>query len=195
MLSLHGFQPSFRPFMPIDCPVHSLWPQISPLYRHTDILQEVRSSLEQLEKLQHKIFEEIQQTPHSEEIYPVTSTMEKEGESGFALTLDTKDFSPEELSVKQVGRKLQVSGKTEKKQENGKGSFSHTVQEFRRVFDLPEGVNPETVTCSMTDGKLYIRAPVNQISEAPERMIPIDCAEAVKTENNSTEIHKTDQQS
>uniref|UniRef100_A0A672NMN3 SHSP domain-containing protein n=1 Tax=Sinocyclocheilus grahami TaxID=75366 RepID=A0A672NMN3_SINGR len=101
--------------------------------------------LEQLEKIQHKIFEEIQQMPHSQEISPVACTMEKKG-SGFALTLDTKDFCPEELSVRQVS------------------------QEFRRVFDLPQGVNPEVLTCSTADGKLYIQEPVNQPSEAAERI-------------------------
>ncbi|XP_055065018.2 heat shock protein 30-like [Misgurnus anguillicaudatus] len=197
MLSLHGFQPSLlTPFMRIHWPVCSLWTEIKPLYRHTDLLQE-------MEKLQHKISEEIQQMSNSEEIQPLTCTVhEKEG-SGFALILDTKDFSPEELSVKQVGRKLQVSGKTEKKQEDGKDSYSYRIQELRRVFDLPEGVNPETVTCSMTDGKLYIQASVNQISETPERMLHIHCPQTVKTtqtetekiQNNTTETHTTDQQS
>ncbi|XP_051971555.1 C-type lectin domain family 12 member B-like [Xyrauchen texanus] len=36
-----------------------IYKQITPLYRHANILLEVRSSLEQMEKLQHKIFEEI----------------------------------------------------------------------------------------------------------------------------------------
>ncbi|RXN10639.1 heat shock 30-like protein [Labeo rohita] len=182
MLSLIGFQPSLSSFMGTDWPVRSLWPEITPLYRHAEVLQELKSSLE---KLQHKILEEIQQ-----EIYPVTCTMEKEG-SGFALTLDTKDFSPEELSVRQVGRKLRVSGKSEKKQEDGKGSYSYRIQEFRRVFDLPQGVNPDAVTCSMADGKLYIQAPVNQPSEAAERMLPIDC-QTVKTtqpETDETQHH------
>ncbi|XP_055065007.2 heat shock protein 30 [Misgurnus anguillicaudatus] len=197
MLSLHEFQPSLlTPFMRIHWPVCSLWPEIKPLYRHTDLLQEIK-------KLQHKISEEIQQMSNSEEIQPLTSTVQEKEGSGFALTLDTKDFSPEELSVKQVGRKLQVSGKTEKKQEDGKDSYSYRIQEFRRVFDLPEGVNPETVTCSMTDGKLYIQASVNQISETPERKLHIHCPQTVKTtqtetekiQNNITETHKTDQQS
>ncbi len=117
--------------------------------------------------------------PPSQEIHPVACTMEKEG-SGFVLTLDTKDFSPEELSVRQVGRELHVSGKSEKKQEDGKGSYSYRSQEFRRVFDLPQGVNPESVTCSMADGKLYIQA-----SEAAERMLPIDC-QTVKTRQPET---------
>ncbi|KAL0177197.1 hypothetical protein M9458_026091, partial [Cirrhinus mrigala] len=131
-----------------------------------------------LEKLQHKILEEIQQ-----EIYPVACTMEKEG-SGFAVTLDTKDFSPEEL-------KLHVSGKSEKKQEDGKGSYSYRIQEFRRVFDLPQGVNPETVTCSMADGKLYIQAPVNQPNEAAERMLPIDCQTTDETQHHVSAAQKT----
>ncbi|KAK2873036.1 hypothetical protein Q8A67_022933 [Cirrhinus molitorella] len=197
MLSLNGFQPSLSSFMGADWPVRSLWPEITPLYRHTQVLQELKSSLEQLEKLQHKIFEEIQQMPPSQEIYPVACSMEKEG-SDFALTLDTKDFSPEELSVRQVGRKLHVSGKSEKKQEDGKGSYSYRIQEFRRVFDLPQGVNPEAVTCSMADGKLYIQAPVNQPSEAAERMLPIDCQtvkttqpETTKTQHNASTEQKT----
>uniref|UniRef100_A0A9J7Z824 SHSP domain-containing protein n=2 Tax=Cyprinus carpio TaxID=7962 RepID=A0A9J7Z824_CYPCA len=168
------WKPSLSSFMGMDWPVRSLWPEITSLYRHGEELKELKSSLEQLEKLQQKIFEEIQQIPPSQEIYPVACTMEKEG-SGFSLTLDTKDFCPEELSVRQVGRKLHVSGKSEKKHEDGKGSYSYRTQEFRRVFDLPQGVNPEAVTCSMAGGKLYIQAPVNQPSEAAERMLPIDC--------------------
>lgn len=158
--------------MGMDWPVRSLWPEITSLYRHGEPLQELKSSLEQLEKLQHKIFEEIQQMPPSQQLYPVACTMEKEG-SGLALTLDTKDFSPEELSVRQVDRELQVSRKSEKKQEDGKSSYSYRTQEFRRGFDLPQGVNPEAVTCSMADGKLYIQAPVNHPSEAAERMLPL----------------------
>ncbi|XP_016402152.1 heat shock protein 30-like, partial [Sinocyclocheilus rhinocerous] len=74
MLSLHGFQPSLSSFMGMDWPVRSLWPEITSLYRHGEELQELKSSLEQLEKLQHQIFEEIQQMPPSQEIYPVACT-------------------------------------------------------------------------------------------------------------------------
>ncbi|XP_067308293.1 heat shock protein 30-like [Pseudorasbora parva] len=149
MLSLHGFQPSLIPFKGIE------------ERDITDVLLEARSSLEEL---QHEIFEEFQQKE-------IPCTMENGG-SSFALTLDTRDFSPEELSVRQVGRKLQVSGKSQKKQEDdGKGSYSCRIREFRRVFDLPEGVNPEDVTCCSTaDGKLYIQAPIHQQSEVDEKM-------------------------
>lgn len=201
MLSLHGYQPSLSPFMVFRWPVRSLWPQITPLLCQRDLLlrnvQEMRSSLELLEKLQQKIYEEIDHVPASVDVQPVSYRLE-EGDS-FALTLDTKDFSPEELSVKQVGRKLQVSGKTEKKQEYGKCSYSYRIQEFRREFDLPEGVNPEAVTCSLADGKLHIEAPKNQIPEVPERVVPIDYSQAVKmpqlkTEDSTTETQKNQQQ-
>ncbi|XP_051772178.1 heat shock protein 30 [Ctenopharyngodon idella] len=188
MLSLHGFQPSFSSLMGTEWPVRSLWPEITALHRHAEVLQEARSSLE---KLQHEIFEEMQQ----EEIYPVSCAVEKDG-SRFALTLDTRDFSPEELSVRQVGRKLQVCGKTQKKQEDpGKGSYSCRIQEFRRVFDLPEGVNPEGLSCSMADdGKLYIQAPVNQRSEDAERKISTDCeaVKTVETQHEATTDQKTE---
>ncbi|ROJ36058.1 Heat shock protein 30 [Anabarilius grahami] len=156
MLIPHGFQPSFSSLMGTE------WPEITALHRHAEVLQEERSSLEK-----HQIFEEI---------YPVSCAAERDG-SRFALTLDTRDFPPEELSVREVGRKLQVCGKTQKKQEDpGKGSCSCRIQEFRREFELPEGVNPEGLSCSMADdGKLYIQAAVNQRSEDAERKISTDC--------------------
>ncbi|KAA0703754.1 Heat shock protein 30 [Triplophysa tibetana] len=162
--------------------VCSLCPEITSLYRHTDVLQELMRSLEQLGKLQHKISEDIQQISESEEIQPVAYTVEKEGRD-FVLTLDTEDFSPEELSVKQVGRRLQVSGKTEKKQEDGEGCYSYRIQEFRRVFDLPEGVNPETVSCFITEMKT-----INCSGNTTQ-------LETENNQNNINETHKTDQSS
>ncbi|KAK2888481.1 hypothetical protein Q8A73_019929 [Channa argus] len=75
------------------------------------------------------------------------------------------------LALQMVGRKLRVSGKTEKKQEDGKGSYSYSPQEFRQEFDLPEGLNPEAVTCCMDpDKKLHIQA-----TEAPRVENTADC--------------------
>uniref|UniRef100_A0A8K9UX75 SHSP domain-containing protein n=1 Tax=Oncorhynchus mykiss TaxID=8022 RepID=A0A8K9UX75_ONCMY len=163
MLCSRGFQSSLSPLMDFYWPVRSLWPEVRPLLSQRDLLQrnllEIKSSLELMAKLQQQIFEELDNVPSSLTIQPVSYKHDKDGE-GFALTLDTKDFSQEELSVKQVGRKLKVSGKTEKKLDDGEGSYSYRCQEFRQEFDLPEGVNPETVTCSLAhDGKLHIQAP------------------------------------
>ncbi|XP_062381282.1 heat shock protein 30-like [Sardina pilchardus] len=185
MLSLHGFQPSLSPFVDFYWPVRSIWPHVRPLDIHRDLMlrntEDIPSSLELLKKLQHHIFQEIDQIPASEELHPLPLNLEKKGD-GFALTLDTKYFSPEELSVKQVGNKLQVSGKSEKRHEDGKGSYSYRVQAFRREFDLPEGVTPEAVTCRLAEGKLHIEAPGKQRPSISERVVPIDCKTAESTE-------------
>ncbi|XP_036385325.1 heat shock protein beta-11-like [Megalops cyprinoides] len=185
MLCPRVFQASYNPLMDFHWPVRSLWPETRPLFfqmeqemmRH---MQEIKHSLEYMEQLHRKIFEEIDPLPPSVVFQPITFKMDKEGDR-FALTLDTKDFAPEELSVKQVGRKLRVSGKNEKKQEDGKGSFSYKRQEFRQEFDLPEGVNPEAVTCSLLDGQLQIQAPREALPGATERVVPIDCVPSAKT--------------
>uniref|UniRef100_A0A8D0AHV5 SHSP domain-containing protein n=1 Tax=Sander lucioperca TaxID=283035 RepID=A0A8D0AHV5_SANLU len=157
MLCSHGFQSaSLRPFMDFDWLARSLRSEVQPLFYQQHLLQrnlpELRSRLELMDKLQHEILEE------TEPSQPVSYQLEKDGEH-FNLSLDTRGFSPEELSVRQVGRTLRVSGKTEKKQEDGKGSYSYRRQEFRQEFDLPEGPNPEAVTCYLApDGMLHIQA-------------------------------------
>ncbi|XP_071369505.1 heat shock protein 30-like [Centroberyx affinis] len=167
MLCSHGLQSALGPFTHFYWPVRSLWPQAEPLLLQRNI-QELHSRLELMDKLQQKIQEETEPVPASVTIRPVSYQLEKEGEP-FALTLDTEDFSPEELCVQQVGRRLRVSGKTEKKQGDGKGSYSYRRQEFRREFDLPEGLNPEAVSCCLApDGKLHIQA-----AKPPERELSI----------------------
>lgn len=135
--------------------------------------------MEFMERLHQRIFDEIDHVSPMTTFKPISFQLGKEG-SHYALTLDTQDFCPEELAVKQVGRKLRVSGKTEKKQDDGKGSYSYRCQEFRQEFDLPEGVNPETVSCSLNNGQLQIQAPREGNTVSNERVIPITYTPAVK---------------
>ncbi|XP_037607890.1 heat shock protein beta-11 [Sebastes umbrosus] len=179
MLCSHGFQSALGPFTDFYWPVRSLRSEVKPLLYPQDLLQrnlqELRSSLELMDKLQHKILEEeTEPFQTSVAVQPAVSyQLEKEGEP-FGLTLDIQGFSPEELSVKQVGRKLRVSGKTEKKQEDGKGSYSYRRREFRQEFDLPEGPNPEAITCYLApDGKLHIQAANAPCVEEAERELTI----------------------
>ncbi|XP_070780766.1 heat shock protein 30-like [Enoplosus armatus] len=177
MLCSHGLQSALSPVMDFYWPVRSLWPEVKPLLYQQDLLQrnlqELRSSLELMDKLQHRILEETEPFQTSVAVQPASCRLEKEGEH-FGLTLDAQGFSPEELSVRQVGRKLRVSGKTEKKQEDGDGSFSYRRQEFRQEFDLPEGPSPEAVTCYLApDGKLHIQAAKAPCVEEAERELTI----------------------
>lgn len=161
----------------------SLWPDTRPLFysveqevlRH---LQEMRHNMEFMERLHQRIFEQIDQsTPRSfvSEFRPIAfENLGANAEGTFAVSLDTTEFSPEELSVKQVGHKLRVSGKTERRQDDGKGSYSYRCQEFRQELDLPQGVDPETVNCSLVGGRLQITAPRNKaLTEGKERVVPI----------------------
>lgn len=199
MLCSSVFQPSpvaMRPFMDLHWPVRSLWPDTRPLVFHMEQemirhMQEMRHSMEYMERLHQKIFEEIDQTCSSSSFKPIAfQELGRDGDS-FALSLDTKEFCPEELSVKQVGRKLRVSGKTEKKQDDGKGSFSYRCQEFRQEFDLPDGVDPETVTCSLVGGRLQIQAPRERaVQDGKERIVPISVtsAPAITSSPSSTSL-------
>lgn len=188
MLSASVYQPSpmaMRPFLDLHWPVRSLWPETRPLFYHIEQemirhMQEMRQSMEYMERLHQKIFEEIDGTSASTgSLKPIGfQEVAKDGTS-FALSLDTQDFTPQELSVKQVGRKLRVSGRTEKKKEDKKGSYSYTCQEFRQEFNLPEGVDPEMVTCSLLNGRLQIQAPREKMEkEGKERVIPISMSGA-----------------
>ncbi|XP_068187831.1 heat shock protein beta 9-like [Antennarius striatus] len=185
MLCPSAFQPSavtMRPFLDLHWPIRSLWPETRPLFYHIEQemirhMQEMRQTMEYMEKLHQKIFEELDQasTSSTGALKPITFHEWAKDGSSFAVSLDTQDFSPQELSVKQVGRKLRVSGKTEKKKEDDKGSYSYTCQEFRQDFDLPVGVNPETVTCSLVDGRLQIQAPQEGArNDGKERIVPIN---------------------
>ncbi|XP_015830242.3 heat shock protein 30-like [Nothobranchius furzeri] len=177
-MSSHAERSALRPMMDLYWPVRSLWPEVKPLFFQQDVLQrtlqELCSSLELMDRFQHQILEDTEPFRRSTLVHkPVSYQLDKEGQD-FGLTLDTQGFSPEELSVKQVGRKLRVCGRTEKKQEDGKGSYSYRLQEFRQEFDLPEGVNHEAVSCSLSpDGKLHIQAAKVPSVEQAERELPI----------------------
>ncbi|XP_040006357.1 heat shock protein beta-11-like [Xiphias gladius] len=196
MLCPSVFQPSpvtMSPFLDLHWPVRSLWPETRPLFYHIEQemirhMQEMRHSMEYMERLHHKIFDEIDQTSSSTGSFkPIAfQDLGRDG-SSFALSLDTKEFSPEELSVKQVGRKLRVSGRTEKKQEDGKGSYSYRCQEFRQEFDLPDGVDPEAVTCSLAGGRLQIQAPRERaLLDGKERVVPISVTSAPAITSSSS---------
>ncbi|XP_072228719.1 heat shock protein 30-like [Leuresthes tenuis] len=188
MLCSRGFQSALGPFVDFYWPVRSLWPEVRPLIYQQDLLQrnlqELRSSLELMDKFQHQILEETEPFRSSVALQPVSFQLDKEGEN-FGLTLDTQGFSPEELSVRQVGGKLRVSGKTEKKQEDGKGSYSYRLQEFRQEFDLPEGLNPKAVTCYLSpDGKLHIQAAKAPCVEEAERELTIKRSSEEETQQS-----------
>jgi HSP20 family molecular chaperone IbpA len=91
---------------------------------------------------------------------PVIS--EQDGSRKFKIAVDIgADFEPQDLMVKTVDRQLIVIARHEEKLP-GRTS----CKEFSRKFDLPEHVDPNLVTASMTDGgKLLIEAPIQSYSQ------------------------------
>jgi len=66
------------------------------------------------------------------------------------------EFEPGDLTVKTVDRKLVVTARHE---EAAPGRTS--CRQFNREFDLPDAVDPHTVTASMEPGgRLVIEAPL-----------------------------------
>ncbi|KAM8853827.1 heat shock protein 30-like [Synchiropus picturatus] len=149
MMTTRGLHSALRPFMDFYWPVCSLSPEVQVVLQRQHLLQR---------SLQHLICshqDKIQKQPASA---PVSAAVREDG-GHYELTLDTTGFSPEDLSVRLQGRKLRVSGKTEKKQEEQEGWRWHSVQQFRQELELPEGVNPEDIICSLSpEGRLHIQA-------------------------------------
>ena len=67
------------------------------------------------------------------------------------------EFDADELTVKTVDRRLIV---TAQRDETGPGRRA-ACREFHHEFDLPESVDPQTVTAHVTaDGQLVVEAPM-----------------------------------
>ncbi|XP_065140236.1 crystallin, alpha B, b [Paramisgurnus dabryanus] len=87
----------------------------------------------------------------------------------FLINLDVKHFTPEELSVKINGDFIEIRAKHEDRQDD----HGFVSREFLRKYRFPAGVDPTSVTSSLSsDGVLTVTAPRKQ-SDAPERTIPI----------------------
>ncbi|XP_068587766.1 heat shock protein beta-11-like [Cebidichthys violaceus] len=198
MLCPSVFQPSpftTRSLLDLDLdpvwPVRSLWPETRPLLHLVErevlrLLLEMRRSTEHMERLHRRIFEEIDQTWSRRGAFETMAVqgLAREG-GGFALSLDTQAFSPEQLSVKQVGRKLRVSGQTDRKQDSS--CSSSCCQDFMKELQLPDGVDHEAVTCSLVGGRLQIQAPPERaLHDGKERLVPIRLTSSITSSSSSS---------
>ncbi|XP_015741136.1 heat shock protein beta-9 [Coturnix japonica] len=99
-------------------------------------------------------------------------------EEGFSVCQDVKNFAPEQLSVKVVGRKVVLVGQKET-QNTDEGSFSYKYEVLKREWDVPEDVDAEALTCSLSpEGQLRIEAPRLALPTAGERNVPIQVSPA-----------------
>uniref|UniRef100_A0A131YD65 Crystallin, alpha B n=1 Tax=Rhipicephalus appendiculatus TaxID=34631 RepID=A0A131YD65_RHIAP len=75
----------------------------------------------------------------------------------FAISVDTRHFTPEEISVKTQDNCVIIHGKHEEKSDD-RGCY--VKREFTRRYVLPEDVDPQSVKCQLTPtGYLALEAP------------------------------------
>ncbi|GCB71879.1 heat shock protein beta-11-like [Scyliorhinus torazame] len=181
MLSCRAFPPSRL----CQQPVYTLWPVphrgCQPLECNMwKLMEEARKSMIFMDQVLEELAKEFwEHKPRNQDSRPDDNkegkrqSGDKDGD-GFSLSLDVQQFSPEELMVKVLGRKVLVTGKHEKKSNAGRGSYSYRYEEFRREFQLPDDVDAEALNCCLSqDGRLKVEAPHLALPAGNERTVPI----------------------
>ena len=88
--------------------------------------------------------------------------VQHDGSKKFRIVVDIgHDYLPQDVTVKTIDKKLVLNARHEEKSQ-GRSS----VKSLSREFDLPEVVDPNTVTASLTDdGKLVVEAPISNYAQ------------------------------
>ncbi|NXA19195.1 HSPBB protein, partial [Ibidorhyncha struthersii] len=155
--------------------VRTLWPHAETIF--TELQQEMEKAREFMSSFEQLL---SSQGATAMEQAPSTSAALTQGSGeGFSVCQDVKNFAPEQLSVKVVGRKVVLVGQKETQNVDEKGSFSYKYEVLKREWDVPEEVDAEALTCSLSkEGQLRIEAPRLALPAAPERSVPIQVSPA-----------------
>jgi len=97
------------------------------------------------------------------------SVTERDGTQIFRISVDVgAEFMPDELTVKSVDQRLLINARHD---ETIAGRTSR--REFSREFELPDAVDPETLTASLPgDGRLVVEAPIASYSQGAYTAAP-----------------------
>ncbi|KAJ8410560.1 hypothetical protein AAFF_G00194640 [Aldrovandia affinis] len=115
----------------------------------------------------HSLFRNFQE-PSNSGISEVRSDRDK-----FAIYLDVKHFSPEDLNVKVMDDYIEIQGKHGERQDD----HGFISREFQRRYRLPSSVDQSAITCTLSsDGLLTLCGP--KVTTGPEsnrsdRNIPV----------------------
>ncbi|KAI6072479.1 Heat shock protein 30C-like protein [Aix galericulata] len=179
---LHFMPPTSGSLFPWLGPVRTLWPHPGTLF--AELEREIRMEMERARQFMSS-FEQLLSSPSRTSIAaeraPSASAALTQGSGeGFSVCQDVKDFAPEQLSVKVVGRKVVLVGQKETQSTDEKGSFSYKYEVLKREWDVPEEVDAEALSCSLSkEGQLRIEAPRLALPATPERNVPIQMPPAV----------------
>uniref|UniRef100_A0A8C8B6N5 SHSP domain-containing protein n=2 Tax=Neoaves TaxID=3078114 RepID=A0A8C8B6N5_9STRI len=194
---LHFAPPATSSLFPWLGPIRTLWPHPGTLFAEME--RELRLEMERAREFMSS-FEQFLSSGSSPgrvgiaaERAPSASAALTQGSGeGFSVCQDVKDFAPEQLSVKVVGRKVVLVGQKETQSTDEKGSFSYKYEVLKREWDVPEEVDAEALTCSLSkEGQLRIEAPRLALPAAPERNVPIQVNPAAPQPGAASEDRAT----
>lgn len=102
-----------------------------------------------------------------------------EDDKGLRVKADVPGITPKDIDIKVEGRTLTLSGTREESKEEKKENFQRMERfrgEFKRVFSLPETVDPEKIEASFKNGVLDIFVPVKPGAKEKAKRIEIKTA-------------------
>lgn len=105
------------------------------------------------------------------EVEPKSKALVSTKDNRFEVQMDTSNFHPDNIMVKVVGDRVEVTAKHEVKNKD-----VYEFHEVHRSFDIPEGVDPDSVTSRLNaSGQLTIEAPMKAAKEvANERTVVVE---------------------
>ncbi|XP_068775423.1 heat shock protein beta-11-like [Struthio camelus] len=175
---LHFMPPASSTLFPWLGPVRTLWPHPGTLF--AELERELRQEMERAREFMSSFEQLLSSSTSSTGRLSLAGDRAQSSGEGFSVCQDVKDFAPEQLSVKVVGRKVVLVGQKETQSTDEKGSFSYKYEVLKREWDVPEEVDAEALTCSLSsEGQLRIEAPRRALPAAPERNVPIQLGPAV----------------
>lgn len=107
----------------------------------------------------------------------------------FEVMLDVQQFSPNEITVKVTDKFVVVEAKHEEKQDE----HGYVSRQFTRRYMLPNDINPDSVTSSLSsDGLLTVTAPMKKLPPpGSERVVPIAQTGPSSKEDNEKKVETT----
>ncbi|XP_051569223.1 heat shock protein 30-like [Myxocyprinus asiaticus] len=174
---------------------HFLWPRHSMplstvredfLHCRAQLIQSLRNKIrdsllnELSEDLHRKFFQSLDDQRSSMFSRLVNTETEQNKQRDLSLSVDTRYFSPEDVTVTLSGRKLEVMAAKRAKSDasSSPNSTNHTkdsqTQGFVPAVEIPDQLNPATLTCSLgEDGLLLNESPESKDESSEECTIPV----------------------
>ncbi|XP_055297194.1 heat shock protein 23-like [Sitodiplosis mosellana] len=108
-------------------------------------------------------------------------------EDGFQVSLNVKNFQPEEVSVKVADNNIIIEAKHEERNEDD----SYVSRHFSRRYTLPENCSIKDVVSTLSaDGILTVRAPPKEIDTKNARTIHIQPTGAAHVESEPKKVEE-----